>query len=76
MYKKYLTLLSERGVTTRQVCNAADIPESTMAMWKARYEEWEKSDHTKKSPSPSFETVAKLAKYFEVSTDYFLPEEE
>ncbi len=71
MFKKYCELLRERGVTTSEVCKAADINESAMSMWKKRSEEW---DGTSKKPTPSLETVAKLAKYFGKPIEYFLEE--
>ena len=71
MYEKYLSLLRERGVNTKQVCEATGIPESTMAMWKSRYETWG-GNPEKKEPVPSLETVAKLAKYFGIQIEYFL----
>lgn len=71
MFKKYCELLKERGVTTSEVCKAADINESAMSMWKKRSEEW---DGISKKPTPSLETVAKLAKYFGKPIEYFLEE--
>ena len=73
MYEKYLKLLNEKGVTTRQVCGATGIPESTMSMWKARYEAWG-GNAEKKEPVPSIDTVYKLAKYFDVPIEYFIGE--
>lgn len=69
MYQKYCELLKERGVTTSDVCKAMDISESAMSMWKKRTEEW---DGTSKKPTPSLDTVAKLAKYFDKPIEFFL----
>ena len=73
MYEKYLALLRERGVNTRQVCEATGIPESTMAMWKRRYEEWG-GNPDKKEPVPSLETILKLTKFFGVPIEHFVAE--
>jgi transcriptional regulator with XRE-family HTH domain len=70
MYRKYLALLDERKVTTKQVCDATKIPESTMSMWKTRWLEWEQTKNSKE-PTPSLETILKLSKYFNVSVEYF-----
>lgn len=70
MYRKYLALLEERKVTTKQVCDAMDIPESTMSMWKIRWLEWEQTKK-KKEPTPSLDTILKLSRYFEVPVEYF-----
>ena len=69
MYQKYCELLRERGVTTSDVCKTMDISESAMSMWKKRTEEW---DGTGKKPTPSLDTVAKLAKYFDKPIEFFL----
>lgn len=70
MYRKYLALLEERKVTTKQVCDSVDIPESTMSMWKTRWLEWEQTKN-KKEPTPSLDTILKLSKFFEVPVEYF-----
>ena len=69
MYQKYCELLKERGITTSDVCKAMEISESAMSMWKKRTEEW---DGTGKKPTPSLDTVAKLAKYFDKPIEFFL----
>ena len=69
MYKKYLKLLQQTGKTTYQVCHDAHIPESTMSMWKRRYEEG-------KDSKMSLDNVAKLAKVFGVPIEYFLTSDE
>ena len=71
MYQKYCELLKERGVTTSDVCRAMDISEPAMSMWKKRTEAW---DGTGKKPTPSLDTVAKLAKYFDKPIEFFLEE--
>ncbi len=71
MYQKYCELLKERGITTSDVCKAMDINESAMSMWKKRTEEWNGEG---KKPTPSLDTVAKLAKYFGRPIEFFLEE--
>lgn len=71
MYGKYTELLKERGVSTKSVCDTMDIPESTMSMWKLRWLKWKETGEGKE-PTPSFETVVKLAKYFEKPIEYFI----
>lgn len=71
MYEKYTRLLKEKGTNTKAFCDAMDVPQSTMSMWKKRVEEW---DGIVKKPTPSFETVAKMAKFFDVPIEYFLEE--
>lgn len=71
MYQKYCELLKERGLTTSEVCKATDIAESAMSMWKIRSERWNGEN---KRPTPSLDTVAKLAKFFDVPIEYFLEE--
>lgn len=67
MYEKYLKLLEKHGVTTYQVCKATGIPESTISMWGIRAKE-----HPEKDYKLSMDTVAKIARYFEVPIEYFV----
>lgn len=71
MYQKYCELLKERGVTTADVCKAMHIKDSAMSMWKKRTEEW---NGIGKKPTPSLDTVAKLAEYFDKPIEFFLEE--
>lgn len=71
MYQKYCELLKERGLTTSEVCKEADIKESAMSMWKIRSERWNGEG---KRPTPSLDTVAKLAKFFNKPIEFFLEE--
>ena len=71
MYRKYLALLTDRGVTTSEVCNATGIKESAMSMWKSRWLAWEKNKD-RAEPVPSLDTIAKLASYFDVNIEYFV----
>lgn len=71
MYEKYKQLLKEKGTNTKAFCNAMDVPESTMSMWKKRSETW---GGTGKKPTPSFETVAKMAKFFGKPIEFFSEE--
>lgn len=71
MYQKYCELLKERGVTTSEVCKATGIAETAMSMWKIRSERWNGDG---KRPTPSLDTVAKLAKYFDKPIEFFIGE--
>lgn len=71
MYRKYVALLEERGVTTSTVCEATGISESAMSMWKARWIKWEE-DKVGKEPVPSLESIVKLAQFFKVPIEFFL----
>ena len=73
MYRKYLALLTDRGVTTSEVCDATGIKESAMSMWKSRWLAWEKNKD-KSEPVPSLDTIVRLADFFNVSVDYFVKE--
>lgn len=73
MYRKYLEMLKERNATTSDVCKAMDISESAMSMWKARWLEWEKTKEGRE-PTPSLETMSKLAKFFGVQIETFVGE--
>ena len=73
MYRKYLALLTDRGVTTSEVCDVTGIKESAMSMWKSRWLAWEKKKD-KSEPVPSLDTIVRLADYFDVSVDYFVKE--
>lgn len=73
MYRKYLALLTDRGVTTSEVCDATGIKESAMSMWKSRWLNWEKNKD-KSEPVPSLDTIVRLADFFDVSVDYFVKE--
>lgn len=73
LYRKYLALLADRGVTTSEVCDVTGIKESAMSMWKSRWLAWEKNKD-KSEPVPSLDTIARLADYFDVSVDYFVKE--
>lgn len=68
IYKKYLELLERAGKTTYRVCHDTGIPESTMSMFKSRYENGQ-------NPKLSIDILIKLAKYFGVSLDYFVTED-
>ena len=65
MYEKYERLLEQSGETTYQVCRATDTPESTISMWKDRCVK------QGKDAKLSIDNLAKLAKHFGVSLDYF-----
>ena len=69
IYDKYAKLLEKKGVTTYQVCKATGIPESTISMMKARYENGD-------DPGMSIGNLAKLSKYFRVPLEYFVEDKE
>lgn len=64
MYEIFTKLLKEKGVTVKEVCEATDIAESTMSMWK------------KRNTNLSFSNAVKLADYFGVPLEYFVTKRE
>lgn len=57
---KLRTLIEERNLTQKQVANDLNIAPSTIG------------GYVQGSSEPDFETLKRLAKYFDVSTDYLL----
>ena len=62
MYKKFETLLKERGVTPYRVAKETGITTSTLSEWK--------NGHF----TPKVNKIQKIADYFGVSLDYFYKE--
>ncbi len=60
MYEKYLALLEKTNKTSYQVSKDTGIGQNVFSNWK--------NNKTK----PSLETLVVLAKYFDVSIEYFL----
>lgn len=71
MYEKYTRLLKEKGTNTKAFCDTMEVPESTMAMWKARWLKWNETREGKE-PYPSVETVSKMAKFFGKPIEFLL----
>lgn len=67
MYEKFFELLKESGKTVAQVCRETGIPESTMSMWKSRYE---KGSQT----ALKYEAMCKIAKCLGVPEGIFFEE--
>lgn len=67
MYQKYIDLRDRNSLTDYSVAVGAGIKQSTMYDWIQRA----KKDTT---AALSFENIAKLAKFFNVSIDYFRQE--
>lgn len=63
MYKKFVELLQNAGVTPYQVSKATGIAQSTLSDWKTG------------RAKPKADKLLKLAEYFGVTVDYFLKEE-
>lgn len=63
MYDIFVRLLSDRGVTTADVCKATGISQSTLSNWKKR--------NNVLSPA----LLGKIADYFGVSLDYMMGKE-
>ncbi len=63
MYKKYVKLRTEKNVTDYQVSKETGISKSTFSDWKNGRSE------------PKIEKLKLLAKYFNVTVDYFVNEE-
>lgn len=62
MYKKFETLLKERGVTPYRVAKETGITTSTLSEWK--------NGHF----TPKVNKIQKIADYFGVPLDYFYKE--
>lgn len=60
MYKKYVQLRNERGVTDYRVSVETGIPASTFSDWKSG------------RSAPKIEKMKMIADFFGVSVDYFL----
>lgn len=60
MIEKILELMSQKGVTAREVCTSAGLTHSAISDWK------------KGKSKPSTDALVKIAEYFNVSTDYLL----
>ncbi len=59
-YERFEWLCGEKGVTPTQAARDVGIRQSVVSMWK------------KRGSTPKGSTLNRLAKYFEVSTDYLL----
>lgn len=64
MYEKYQTLLDKNNKTSYQVSKETGISQTAFSNWKAGRCE------------PSFDSLRKLAKYFNVPIEYFAEEKE
>lgn len=62
-YDIFQSLCNERGISPARVRADLNISQSTMASWKAR------------SLTPKYDTLKKIAAYFNVSVDYLLGKE-
>lgn len=62
--QRLLDLMSERGLTAKQVTIDCNMSASSFTDWK------------KGKASPSVESIAKLSDYFHVSTDYLIKGED
>lgn len=60
MYKRYVELRENKGVTDYKVSLETGIPKSTFSEWKAG------------RSKPKIEKLKKIADYFGVTVDYFL----
>ena len=60
MYKRYVELRDNKGVTDYKVSLETGIPKSTFSEWKAG------------RSNPKIEKLKKIADYFGVTVDYFL----
>lgn len=65
MYKTYVELRDERNLTDYSVAVGAGIKQSTFYDWIQRVKAG------KTDAALSFENITKLAKFFNVSLDYF-----
>lgn len=60
MYKRYVELRDNKGVTDYKVSLETGIPKSTFSEWKSG------------RSNPKIEKLKKIADYFGVTVDYFL----
>ena len=60
LYKRYVELRDNKGVTDYKVSLETGIPKSTFSEWKAG------------RSNPKIEKMKKIADYFGVTVDYFL----
>ena len=69
MYSRYAKLRDSKGMTDNSVAVAIGVTQSTMYDWKQR---------SNKNPDAgiSVSLLKKLAKYFQVSVEYFLEDTE
>lgn len=63
MYEKLERLMKERGITPYVVASYTGISQGTISGWKK-----------KGMKNPQYETLRKLAEYFDVPLSYFLEE--
>ena len=68
MYSKYEKLRDARGMNNLQVAEAVGIPQSTLYDWQQR-------DAEKKGAGMKVENLAKIARFFGVTVDYFIDED-
>lgn len=61
MYTKYVELRDSKGVNDATVSKETNIPRSTFTDWKQN------------RSKPKIEKLLKLAEYFEVPVDVFIP---
>ena len=64
MYEKYAELRDLKGINDAKVSEATGIPPSTFTDWKQG------------RSKPKLEKLVKIAKFFEVSVEEFIKEEE
>lgn len=67
MYSKYCELRDERGMNDLQVARETGIPQSTLYDWGQREKE-------KPGAKMGVDKLAKIARFFSVTVDYFLSE--
>lgn len=63
MYKKFAALLKKHEVTAYRVSKETGIPANTFTDWK------------KGRSKPKFDKLMALAKYFDISVEYFYDED-
>lgn len=64
MYEKYAKLRDEKGVTDYKVAMETGVTKSTFTDWK------------KGRSKPKFDKLLAIAKYFDVSVEYFADDEQ
>ena len=68
-YDKFIALCKRKGVSPSKAAMDNGFNKATVSMWKKKYLNGQ-------DVRPSFDTLSALSKYFDVSSDYFLKNDE
>lgn len=68
-YDKFIALCNRKGVSPSKAATDNGFNKATVSIWKKKYLNGQ-------DVRPSFDTLSALSKYFDVSSDYFLKNDE